>query len=89
MLYRAVRYPIHPLDLSTIETFTLAGKQYTACISAFQSAEDEDFSTNGFDVALGDSFLRNVYSMYVLSLVSVSTFSLTRVLEASTSVMIL
>ncbi|PPR00386.1 hypothetical protein CVT26_009667 [Gymnopilus dilepis] len=57
--FAGVRYPVHPLDLSTIETFTLAGKQYTACISAFQSAEDEDFSSNGFDVALGDSFLRN------------------------------
>ncbi|PPR03434.1 hypothetical protein CVT26_007901 [Gymnopilus dilepis] len=57
--FAGVRYPIHPLDLSTIETFTLAGKQYTACISAFQSAEDEDFSSNGFDIALGDSFLRN------------------------------
>ncbi|PPR01701.1 hypothetical protein CVT26_013099, partial [Gymnopilus dilepis] len=62
--FAGVRYPIHPLDLSTIETFTLAGKEYTACISAFQSAEDEDFSTNGFDIALGDSFLRNVYSTF-------------------------
>lgn len=63
---RGVHYPVHPLDLSTISSpVTLNGQQYIACISAFVSADANDLSSSGFDVALGDSFLRNVYSMYV------------------------
>jgi len=53
--------------MSTIsDPVTIAGQQYIACVSAFHSADG--LSSSGFDVALGDSFLRNVYSMYVASL---------------------
>ncbi|KAF9530508.1 aspartic peptidase domain-containing protein [Crepidotus variabilis] len=58
------KFPIHPLDLSTIsEPIDLPdGRTVTACVSALQGADG--FSDDGFEVALGDSFLRNVYSVY-------------------------
>ncbi|KAF8892820.1 aspartic peptidase domain-containing protein [Gymnopilus junonius] len=62
-VFAGVHYPVHPLDLSTITSpVTVDGQQYTACTAAFQSGDDS--SSSGFDVALGDSFLRNVYSIF-------------------------
>jgi saccharopepsin len=56
------KYPIHPLDLSIISDPLIAGNQsVVACVSAFRGTDG--FSAQGFEYSLGDSFLRNVYSV--------------------------
>lgn len=56
------KYPIHPLDLSTIsDPFTLDGKSYVACVAAFKGADN--WGGGDYDISLGDSFLRNVYTV--------------------------
>ncbi|PPR06744.1 hypothetical protein CVT24_013051 [Panaeolus cyanescens] len=58
-----VRYPIHPLDLSVItEPFTINGADHIACVSSFTISDD--LGHGEFDIILGDTFLRNVYSVY-------------------------
>jgi len=52
-------FPMHPLDLTTVTEVESDGTKYTICISAFHAGDTEDF-----DLILGDSFLRNVYSVY-------------------------
>jgi len=41
---------------------TVNGKDYTYCTSSFVA--DGTIATSEFDIALGDTFLRNVYSLY-------------------------
>ncbi|KAJ2919753.1 hypothetical protein MD484_g652, partial [Candolleomyces efflorescens] len=56
------RIPIHPLDLSYLSAPIMAGGQnYTACISSILG---EELASQGFEVSLGDVFLRNVYSVF-------------------------
>jgi saccharopepsin len=56
------RFPVHPLDLSTITApLAINGQQYVACVAALQGA---DGYSDGFDISLGDTFLRNVYSVF-------------------------
>ncbi|KAG8730196.1 hypothetical protein FRC12_020423 [Ceratobasidium sp. 428] len=57
-----VTAPIHPLDLTIPGVYTRSnGEQVTHCINTFQSLGD---GLTPFDFLLGDSFLRNVYSVY-------------------------
>ncbi|EAU80448.2 hypothetical protein CC1G_12113 [Coprinopsis cinerea okayama7 len=57
-------FPIHPLDLSVFSrTLTLGGQEYIACLSAIMGAE-EGWGLNELEVSLGDTFLRNVYTVY-------------------------
>ncbi|KAF9036300.1 aspartic peptidase domain-containing protein [Panaeolus papilionaceus] len=56
-------FPVHPLDLSTISNpFTVNGQDYIACVSSFTIADGA--GKDEFDMILGDTFLRNVYSVY-------------------------
>jgi len=62
--YSGEKYPIHPLDLSTIsDPFTINGQDWVACVSSFIGADN--WNAGDFDISLGDTFLRNVYSVYV------------------------
>ncbi|KAJ2928437.1 hypothetical protein H1R20_g8657, partial [Candolleomyces eurysporus] len=55
--------PIHPLDLSIFPGLVTAGGQlYTACIAAIDG--NDELAEYGFEMALGATFLRNVYSVY-------------------------
>ncbi|RXW21451.1 hypothetical protein EST38_g4404 [Candolleomyces aberdarensis] len=57
------RIPIHPLDLSfSPEIVTAGGQQYTACFGAMDG--NDALASHGFEMSLGDTFLRNVYSVY-------------------------
>ncbi|PPQ86178.1 hypothetical protein CVT25_006921 [Psilocybe cyanescens] len=57
------RYPIHPLDLSTIsDPLTINGEEWVACVAAFKGADR--WGGDAYDISLGDSFLRNVYSVF-------------------------
>ncbi|KAJ2928438.1 hypothetical protein H1R20_g8656, partial [Candolleomyces eurysporus] len=56
------RFPIHPLDLSYLSApLTAGGQQYTACIGSIDG--DDVPASQGYEVSLGDIFLRNVYSV--------------------------
>ncbi|KAJ7662301.1 aspartic peptidase domain-containing protein, partial [Mycena rosella] len=55
-------YPFHPLDLSDIYTpvDNGDGQNYTACISSISSSPGNP----EFDALFGDTFMRNVYSVF-------------------------
>jgi hypothetical protein len=57
---------INPLELTRLATFTDGNTQYTVCTSAFRP----QLSSTGSDMdfLLGDIFMRNVYSVLVLSI---------------------
>lgn len=56
-----VRCPIHPLDLSTFsQPISINGQDRIACVSSINGVDNW---SPDFDVSLGDSFLRNVYSV--------------------------
>lgn len=58
-----VKYPIHPLDLTSLsDPITLGGQKYTACVAAFHGIDE--WAPGEFDISLGDSFLRNVYASF-------------------------
>lgn len=62
MISSGQNFSIHPLDMSVVETDVLPnGKNYTACIGTY--LEDEDRGEGAYDIVLGNTFLRNVYSM--------------------------
>ncbi|RXW19701.1 hypothetical protein EST38_g6147 [Candolleomyces aberdarensis] len=55
-------FPIHPLDLTRIiDDISVGDDAYSACISAFHGADEWGA---GYEISLGGSFLRNVYSVY-------------------------
>jgi len=54
---------MHPLDLSTITNATIDGKDWTVCVASFMGVDN--WGQGDFDISLGDTFLRNVYSVYV------------------------
>jgi len=51
---------MHPLDLSTPYEVPLNGVNYTACFSSFITI---DGWSDQYDYLLGDSFLRNTYTV--------------------------
>ncbi|KAH8113072.1 acid protease [Phellopilus nigrolimitatus] len=62
-LFGGVKYPISPLDVTTVETSDSSGKAKT-CMATFQqiSPDVSDHSSFGaFDMILGMAFLRNSY----------------------------
>jgi len=61
VIKRGLKYAVHPLDLSVIsQPFQVNGRQVVACSSSFTVVDG--LSEQGFDISLGDTFLRNVYS---------------------------
>ena len=62
-LFQNVSFPIHPLDTVTS---ALQGPPDSSgnptCVGAFQPITTD---IQGFDIILGDAFLRNVYASYV------------------------
>lgn len=70
--FRGEKYSIHPLDLSTIsDPFSIGGKDWVACVSTFEGIDN--WGGVGFDLSLGDTFLRNVYAVYVPHSLSVGS----------------
>lgn len=59
---RGQEFFVHPLDLSYPIAGTINGAKRTACLNTYQylTLDPEDFT--GFDLILGDAFLRNVYA---------------------------
>ncbi|KAA1478164.1 acid protease [Dentipellis sp. KUC8613] len=59
------QYPVNPLDLTTLVTFSANKTRYTACLGVYTSAAV--LTTNTTDLPfylLGDIFMRNVYSAF-------------------------
>ncbi|KAJ8509262.1 hypothetical protein ONZ45_g8551 [Pleurotus djamor] len=57
-------FPVHPQDLSIASTVTVQGRNVTFCGNTFITNQLDPQDFNGFDLVLGDSFLRNVYVAY-------------------------
>ena len=55
--YSGTEYPINPLDLTRL----ISVDNETLCINAFGSM---DLNDQGMDFILGDSFLRNAYTLF-------------------------
>ena len=66
VLHSGQQFPIHPLDLTfpVVATLPVNGQDtnITACINTYQYLTLDPNSFQGFDVVLGDAFLRNVYA---------------------------
>ncbi|KAF8148451.1 aspartic peptidase domain-containing protein [Crassisporium funariophilum] len=64
LVFGGEKYPIHPLDLSTIidPPIQVDGKVYTVCLASIEAVDS--WGGDAYDMSLGDSFLRNVYSVY-------------------------
>ena len=60
-------FPVHPLDITYPEVTELNGQNATACVNTYQYLTLDPNSFQGFDMILGDAFLRNVYTSYVSS----------------------
>ncbi|PIL34121.1 hypothetical protein GSI_03832 [Ganoderma sinense ZZ0214-1] len=62
------QFPVHPLDLTfpVVATLPVNGQatNVTACINTYQYLTLDPNSFQGFDVVLGDAFLRNVYASF-------------------------
>ncbi|TFK72982.1 acid protease [Pluteus cervinus] len=57
-----IAYPVHPLDLTTINSpVDVDGQNYTVCIGTLVGFDGAD---EKFDALLGDTFLRNVYTIF-------------------------
>lgn len=58
-------FPVHPLDLTIPVTATVPmnGQKtdVTVCINTYRYLTLDPNSFTGFDIVLGDAFLRNVY----------------------------
>lgn len=52
---------VHPLDLTFPMVTTVDGANRTACINTYQYSTIDLGDNTGFDLILGDAFLRNVY----------------------------
>jgi saccharopepsin len=62
--YSGQWYAVHPLDLTTVDTFQdNSGQNLTVCSGSNVVVAPGD----GFDISLGTPYLRNVYSVYVTS----------------------
>ena len=60
---------MHPLDLTYPFVVEIDGKNATVCINTYQYLTLDPNSFVGFDVILGDAFLRNVYASCVLHVI--------------------
>ncbi|KAI1796364.1 aspartic peptidase domain-containing protein [Ganoderma leucocontextum] len=62
------QFPVHPLDLTfpVVVTLPVNGQDtnLTACINTYQYLTLDPNSFQGFDIVLGDAFLRNVYASF-------------------------
>ena len=62
LLFSGVEFPIHPLDLTVVGTWTFEvngqSTDFTYCFNAFQNSG----TSSDEDAILGDPFLRNVYA---------------------------
>ncbi|KAI0365652.1 acid protease [Pilatotrama ljubarskyi] len=57
-------FAVHPLDLTVptvLPSVTNPGQNVTVCLNAFRYSTLDPKEFSGFDLILGDSFLRNVY----------------------------
>ena len=61
---RRPRHQLHPLDLAIPFAITLpSGENRTVCVGAYQiNSLDPNKGFSGFDMILGDGFLRSVYA---------------------------
>ena len=60
---RGQEFPVHPLDLTRPESGSVQdGKSVTVCFNAYDYLTVSPTEFPGFDVLLGDAFLRNVYA---------------------------
>ncbi|KAJ7469567.1 aspartic peptidase domain-containing protein [Mycena latifolia] len=58
-------YPIHPLDMTDMYTQVGPdGRNYTVCIGSITNGGSITNRTNDNDALFGDSFLRNVYTVF-------------------------
>ena len=67
MTCRGQQFNVHPLDLTSLTVAKLnttdGGQQNaTFCINSFQYLTLDPTEFSGFDLILGDAFLRNVYA---------------------------
>ncbi len=60
------QFPVHPLDLTfpAVVTVPVGGQDtnITVCVNTYQYLTLDPNSFQGFDIILGDAFLRNVYA---------------------------
>ncbi|GLB40049.1 putative peptidase A1 family protein [Lyophyllum shimeji] len=56
------KFPIHPLDLSEMTYAKIGGVNYTLCVDSIRG--EDGVGRDEFEAVLGDSFLRNVYTVY-------------------------
>ncbi|KAH9893132.1 aspartic peptidase domain-containing protein [Epithele typhae] len=56
--------PVHPLDLTFTQVLTLPSGNTTGCLGSFQALTLDPTEFVGFDLLLGDAFLRNVYASF-------------------------
>ncbi|KAH9911320.1 aspartic peptidase domain-containing protein [Epithele typhae] len=57
-------FPIHPLDLTFPYVFNTNGMNATVCLNTYQYLTLDPNNFVGFDIILGDAFLRNVYASF-------------------------
>lgn len=67
--YSGQEFPVHPLDLTFPFVGTVPSKggvetSVTLCLGTYQPITLDPTAFAGFDLALGDAFLRNVYASY-------------------------
>ncbi|KAI0823317.1 acid protease [Trametes gibbosa] len=55
---------VHPLDLTYPVTGSIGGVQRTVCVNTYQYLTLNPDAFTGFDLILGDAFLRNVYASF-------------------------
>ena len=59
-------FPVHPLDLTYPLPVTLSVNGWdtavTLCVNTYRYLTSEPTASDGFDIILGDEFLRNVYT---------------------------
>ena len=65
-VFRGVEIPVHPLDITTVDNtmdiLPSLGVNATFCYNTYQYIDLDPSLFAGFDVILGDAFLRNVYA---------------------------
>ncbi|KDQ61393.1 hypothetical protein JAAARDRAFT_171578 [Jaapia argillacea MUCL 33604] len=58
-------FVIHPLDITNLTTIELPnGSSVTFCFNTYQPFTLDSKGFSGFDMILGDAFLRNVYALF-------------------------
>ncbi|RDX50082.1 acid protease [Lentinus brumalis] len=67
-VFAGQEFPVHPIDLTYPNTIELEVNgtltNVTACINTYQASTLDPRSFTGFDLILGDAFLRNVYASF-------------------------